>query len=122
MIADIIKNYFQSWIDADIEVVKRTFSVNAVYRECYGPEYHGLSQIVKWFEDWNKCGQVLEWTIKRILEQGQTVIVEWYFKCIYDGKTDEFDGVTLADFDDDMKVIKLCEFQSKAEHYYPYEL
>ena len=29
--------------------------------------------------------------------------------------------VTIADFDKDMKILKLCEFQSKAEHYYPYE-
>ena len=26
-----------------------------------------------------------------------------------------------ADFDDDMKILKLREFQSKAEHCYPYE-
>ena len=39
----------------------------------------------------------------------------------YDGKIDGFDGVTIADFDKDMKILKLCEYQSKAEHYYPYE-
>ena len=121
MKADVIKKYFQSWIDKDIEIVKQTFSENALYSECYGPEYHGLSQIVTWFEDWNNKGQVLEWTIKRILEQNQTLIVEWYFKCNYDGRVDGFDGVTIADFDNDMKISKLCEFQSKAEHYYPYE-
>lgn len=49
------------------------------------------------------------------------MIVEWYFKCNYDGRVDGFDGVTIADFDNDMKILKLCEFQSKAEHYYPYE-
>ena len=59
--------------------------------------------------------------IKRILELNQTLIVEWYFKCNYDGRVDDFDGVTIADFDNDMKILKLCEFQSKAEHYYPYE-
>lgn len=25
-----------------------------------------------------------------------------------------------TDFDKNMKITKLCEFQSKAEHYYPY--
>lgn len=121
MKADVIKKYFQSWIDKDIEIVKQTFSENALYSECYGPEYHGLSQIVTWFEDWNNKGQVLKWTIKRILEQNQTLIIEWYFKCNYDGRVDSFDGVTIADFDNNMKILKLCEFQSKAEHYYPYE-
>lgn len=88
---DIIEKYFQAWINVDLEVVKQTFSENAVYSECYGPEYRGLSQIVK-----------------------------WYFKCSYEGSVDGFDGVTISDFDQDMKIVKLCEYQSKAEHYYPY--
>lgn len=120
MKAEILKNYFTAWLHKDMEAVRQTFSENAVYSECYGPEYHGLSQIEKWFEDWNQRGQVLEWTIKRILEQNQTVIAEWYFKCEYEGNVDGFDGVTIADFDEDMKISKLCEFQSKAEHVYPY--
>lgn len=78
MRAEIIRKYFRTWINEDVEVVKQTFSENAVYSECYGPEYHGLSQIVKWFKDWNKRGQVLEWTIKRVLEQGQTLVVQYY--------------------------------------------
>lgn len=116
----IIRSYFKAWIDADIEIVKQTFSDDIVYSECYGPEYRGLSQIEEWFTDWNKKGKVLEWTIKRILEQNNTLIVEWYFKCNYDGNIDGFDGVTIADFDSDMKISRLSEFQSKAEHFYPY--
>lgn len=48
-----------------------------------------------------------------------TVIAEWYFKCNYEGNADDFDGVTIAEFDDDMKICELREFQSKAEHCYP---
>ena len=107
MKADIIKKYFQAWINKDIQSVKQIFSENALYSECYGPEYHGLLQILKWFEDWNDRGQVLEWTIKRTFEQNQTLIAEWYFKCDYDGVVDGFDGVTIADFDDDMKILAI---------------
>lgn len=107
MKADIIKKYFQAWINKDIQSVKQIFSENALYSECYGPEYHGLLQILKWFEDWNDRGQVLEWTIKRTFEQNQTLIAEWYFKCDYDGVVDGFDGVTIADFDDDMKIMRI---------------
>lgn len=57
---DIIKNYFQAWINNDMETIKQTFSDNIVYSECYGPEYHGLPQIIRWFNDWNKKGHVLE--------------------------------------------------------------
>ena len=118
---EIIRKYFLAWIQADIETVRNTFSEAAVYSECYGPEYHGLSQILRWFEDWNRKGRVLEWSIKRLIGKDRTVVAEWYFKCDYDGTIDAFDGVTIADFDKDMKITKLCEFQSKAEHYYPYE-
>lgn len=31
-----------------------------------------------------------------------------------------WDGVTIADFDQNNKIYRLCEFQSKAEHIFPY--
>lgn len=118
---DIIRRYFKAWVDADIETVKEIFSEDVVYTECYGPEYHGLSQIIQWFTDWNKQGRVLEWNIKRIIEQGSTLVAEWYFECEYVGNIDGFDGVTIADFNDEGKICRLSEFQSKPDHYYPYD-
>lgn len=44
MKGDVIKKYFLAWLDKDVESVKQTFSENALYSECYGPEYYGLSQ------------------------------------------------------------------------------
>lgn len=82
--------------------------------------YKGIGQIIKWFEDWNRKGTVLQWDIKRVFVSGNTAIMEWYFKCGYEGNVDDFDGVTIAEFDADMKIFELKEFQSKAEHYCPY--
>ena len=115
-----IEKYFQAWIDVDLDTVKKVFSDDVIYTECYGPEYHGLSQIVRWFTDWNQKGRVLEWTIKRMVEQDKTIVVEWYFSCDYEGNVDGFDGVTIADFNDSGKIFRLREFQSKPEHNYPY--
>lgn len=117
---DTIRLYFEAWLKNDLDVIKRVFAENIVYTECYGPEYRGISQIVKWFVEWNKRGKVLEWTIKRVIQQNRTLVVEWFFKNEYDGAVDEFDGVSIVDFDDDMKILKLCEFQSQSEHCYPY--
>lgn len=50
---DIVRKYFQAWLDKDIEPLKSIFSNDITYSECYGPEYHGLVQILKWFTDWN---------------------------------------------------------------------
>ena len=116
-----IQRYFDSWIRKDDEIVKQVFAKDIIYTECYGPQYHGLEQIIKWFNDWNKRGSVLEWTIRRTFEIGQTIIVEWYFKCDYDHRISGFDGVTIADFNDEGKIFRLKEFESKADHIYPYD-
>nr|MBQ8243926.1 nuclear transport factor 2 family protein [Oscillospiraceae bacterium] len=116
----IIRAYFHAWIQKDISVIKNTFSENVVYSECYGPEYHGIEQILRWFVDWNKKGSVLEWSINRVIRQGNTLVVQWYFKCDYEQNISGFNGVTIAEFNDSMKIHKLSEYQSKAEHEYPY--
>ncbi|MBP0988394.1 MAG: nuclear transport factor 2 family protein [Oscillospiraceae bacterium] len=118
---EILRNYFQAWLRNDADTVRNTFAADAVYSECYGPEYHGLSQIMRWFADWNQKGTVLEWTIRRTFTQGRTLIAEWYFQCEYEGTVDGFDGVTVADFDNNGKITHLCEFQSKHEHIHPYD-
>lgn len=53
----------------------------------------------KRFDDWNQKGKVLEWTIKRSIEKDNTIVVECFFKCEFEGNIDGFDGVTIADFD-----------------------
>ncbi|GLC81583.1 nuclear transport factor 2 family protein [Lacrimispora brassicae] len=117
----LVENYFQAWIEKDAEILKTVFSNDIIYSECYGPEYHGIQQILKWFADWNKVGTVLEWRIKEFVSEGNTTVVEWYFKCNYNNAVDGFDGVSIIDFDDNKMIKALKEFKSKAEHYFPYE-
>lgn len=76
---------------------------------------------MKWFDDWNKNGNVLVWDIKNFYHDNEVYIVEWYFKCDYAGKVDGFDGVSLIRFNEEGKIISVKEFQSKAEHFFPYE-
>ena len=68
----------------------------------------------------DRKGRVLEWTVKRTVEQGRTIVVEWFFRCCWEEAEDGFDGVTVADFDEAGKIVRLSEFQSKAEHIFPY--
>ncbi|MDO4357868.1 MAG: nuclear transport factor 2 family protein [Clostridia bacterium] len=115
-----LRRYFQAWIDQDASALEQTFARDVVYTECYGPEYLGLGQVKRWFADWQRRGRVLEWTIRRVLTRGNSVVAEWYFECEYDGVIDGFDGVTIADFDAQGKIVRLREFQSRTEHVYPY--
>ena len=117
----VIQQYFDAWISKDINILEQVFADDIIYTECYGPQYHGLKQILRWFDDWNRRGSVLEWTIKRTFETDSTIIVEWYFKCDYDQKVSGFDGVTIADFNEEGKIFCLSEFKSETDHIYPYD-
>lgn len=116
----IIRDYFQSWLKPNIEVIKSIFDKNATYSECYGPIYRNKKEIISWFEKWNKQGKVIAWPIEKILINENTCIVEWHFKCNYQKKISEFDGVSIIDFNDQNKIISVKEYQSKSQHYYPY--
>ena len=117
---EIIRLYFDTWLRKDGKLLSDIFAENVIYSECYGPEYRGLSQILRWFADWNLRGSVICWDIKNIVECRNIVCVEWYFCCEYDGTGDGFDGVSWIEFDEHGKITLLREFQSKAEHVFPY--
>lgn len=115
-----VRQYFDAWLENRPEALEQLFAPEIVYSECYGPEYQGLEQVKRWFADWNRKGKVLEWRIKSVLQEGQNLAVEWYFCCEYQGKRDAFDGVSLLAFNEGGKIVSLKEFQSVAEHVFPY--
>ena len=117
----IIRDYFNSWIDNNINKLEKIFSPNVIYCECYGPEYHGLDTLKMWFKDWHMNGKVFIWDIKQIINEGNIYVVEWYFKFEYNNKISDFDGVSIIEFNNEDKIINLKEFQSKSKHYFPYE-
>jgi hypothetical protein len=65
---------------------------------------------------------MMNWNIKQNIHQNNTVVVEWYFKCNYNKKIDEFNGVSIIEFSEENKIKSIKEFQSKAEHYFPYNI
>jgi hypothetical protein len=117
----IIKNYFESWINKDINIIEKHFSENIYYSECYGPEYNGTKQIKQWFKDWNNGNNVLKWDIKNLIINNNTIVVEWYFECECDKNISGFNGVSIIEFNENNKIISVKEFQSKAEHIFPYK-
>lgn len=115
-----IRAYFKAWLDNDVHALQNILSDHILYSECYGPEYRGINQVTTWFVDWNRCGAVRKWDIKQFIHQNNITAVEWYFECIYNNSIAGFDGVSLIEFDDNGKIINIKEFESKAEHNYPY--
>lgn len=117
----IIRNYFDAWINSDSSILTSLFDDKISYIECHGPEYHGINQILRWFSDWHLKGNVIEWRIKQYIHQGQITVVEWYFKCNYEYDISGFDGVSIIMFNAKNEMTSIKEFQSKTEHYNPYE-
>ena len=115
----LIREYFDCWVENRPDGLGEIFSPDIRYSECYGPEYRGRGQLRQWFADWNRKGRVLEWRIKGFLHQGPRTAVEWYFCCDYEGEAG-FDGVSLMEFDENGRIRSVKEFQSKAEHEFPY--
>jgi hypothetical protein len=118
---EIIHEYFSSWIQNTPEVLDTYFANNVLYSECYGPEYLNKAQVQRWFEDWHKEGKVLRWDINGIHADNSVYTVEWYFECEYLKNISRFNGVSLIEFDKQKKIASVKEFQSKAEHMYPYK-
>ncbi len=116
----IIIKYFAAWLNKDVSGLKSIMSDNIIYIECYGPEYHGINQVIAWFNDWNRHGTVLRWDIKQFIHQKNVAAVEWYFECNYKNSIAGFDGVSLVEFDSMKKICRIKEFQSKSEHNFPY--
>lgn len=117
----VIRNNFSAWLTKDLDLFSACFAADVFYSECYGPEYHGLAQLQRWFDEWNRHGTVLQWTIKQFIHAGSIVVAEWYFECDYEHNVSGFDGVSIIVFNDENKVISVKEFESKAEHHCPYQ-
>ena len=118
----MIKQYFLAWINKDKSQLNGLFEDVIVYSEGYGPEYRGLSQVKRWFSEWNEHGTVIQWDIKRMIHENEDYVVEWFFKCLYDGNLEAFDGVSWITFGLHGKIIEVKEFQSKSEHHHPYDV
>lgn len=117
---ETIRRYFDAWLTQDPSALPALFARDVSYSECYGPEYHGLAQVQRWFREWNAQGRVLSWPIHRFYHAQNTAIVEWTFSCASGGKTSKFDGVSLVDFNTQNQIASVKEFKSQSEHYFPF--
>ncbi|MEG0614562.1 MAG: nuclear transport factor 2 family protein [Oscillospiraceae bacterium] len=117
----IIENYFKMWVKNDSTGIEKIFADNVTYNECYGPEYNGLKEVLRWFDSWNAHGKVLKWEIKQFVHQGDVTVAEWFFNSNYKGRVDAFDGVTIFTFNEFGQINDVKEFESAANHTSPYK-
>lgn len=118
----IIRLWFDMWLEQKDLGIDSIFSIDILYTESWGPEYKGINKLKQWFCEWNTRGKVLRWDIKRYFHKGDSMAVEWYFKNSMDnGKTEEFDGVSIVEWTDENKICSIKEFGCNINNYDPYK-
>lgn len=112
----VVRACFRAWLDKDVEGFAGCFSEGAVYVESWGPMYRSRAEILRWFTDWNREGDVLRWEIGRFWHDGDSVVCDWGFACRHGGVDSAFDGMTVARFDGDGRICWLKEYQCRVSH------
>lgn len=119
---ETLRLWFDMWLQKKDLGISKIFPENAIYTESWGPEYHGVSKIKLWFDEWNTRGTVLQWDIKQYFHKENQTIVEWYFKnTMNDGKVEAFNGISLIEWAPDDKIQSLKEFGCNTNNYDPYQ-
>lgn len=117
---ELIGSYFNCWLLQDETELSILFHPNCMYVESFGPCYLGLEEVITWFQNWNKYSKVLAWDIYHVYEIENIAVCEWYFKYRKENlNVEEFNGVSIVEFNEQNQIISLKEFGSALPNYLP---
>ena len=117
---ETLRKYYDLWIAGNRTGIEHLIAEDIIYTESYGPQHHGLSEIIKWFDDWTPKAKVIRWDITNYIEQGNICVVEWFFQFEINGEERVSDGASIVEFNHNGKISIMKEFQAEHDHYYPY--
>lgn len=113
-----VRLWFEMWLRQRDLGMDALFTPDAVYIESWGPEYHGVDSIRRWFCEWNAGGTVLQWEIRQFFHREDQTVVEWFFKnTMSDGRNDAFEGMSLIRWSPDGRMTFLKEFVCTLNRY-----
>ena len=116
-----IRLWFDMWLQARDLGMEEIFAPDCVYVESWGPRYVGRDKVAHWFQEWNTRGRVVRWDIRQFFHKGDQTIVEWSFRNeMNDGRVEEFDGLSLVQWDQAGRIAFLREFGCNTRNYDPY--
>ena len=55
-----VRQWFAMWLTKQDTGMETLFAADAHYIESWGPEYHGRTNIQRWFAEWNTRGTVVQ--------------------------------------------------------------
>ena len=116
-----IRLWFDMWLQARDLGMEEIFAPGCVYVESWGPRYVGRDKVAHWFQEWNTRGRVVRWDIRQFFHKGDQTIVEWSFRNeMNDGRVEQFDGLSLVQWDEAGRIAFLREFGCNTRNYDPY--
>lgn len=118
----LIEKYIKGWKDRDLEMLLSVLHAQIEVRECTGAVYQGKETLEKWFTDWNQgTNKILYWKINSLSfdENKSVAFFEWKFKCFFEDKEYEFEGLSIIYFKDKL-IFRIKEYEMKLEKFYPY--
>lgn len=119
--SEIFQNTIDAWLSKDIDLFLSVLSDEISYTECYGPQYKGKKECEQWFRDWTAPAEnkVKSWTVKSDYFDENTGFFTWTFHCVYKGKEELFDGISLVTFTGNL-ISEIQEFEQKHDKYRSY--
>lgn len=115
----LIETYFKMWIKRDFSGIDNIFAKDIFYRECYGACYCNLNEVHLWINRQLKKQIVLSWPIHTVNVDNNCFFVTWTFYAKEEKKY-IFDGISQIEFNDDAKISKIIEYETKHELFYPF--
>lgn len=113
----LIQDWFKAWFDAEWDSFEDIFEKDVFYSESWGPEYHGITEVKKWFNDWHKDLELNTWEIKNIVHNEDVSFVVWYFNCKDSNEVFEFNGISMIEWGEKDKIKSLQEYVSSLPDY-----
>ncbi|WEV52442.1 nuclear transport factor 2 family protein [Bifidobacterium sp. ESL0798] len=121
-----VSDYFNMWVTRDFDKLDAYFAPDCVYEESNGHIYENRSQIHRWIEDSMEHQAVSMWKIANFTHargrEGQpSITVFWTFAARKSGgESEDFDGVSVIEFNRQNKIKRVREFRAKRRRDYPY--
>lgn len=113
----LIQEWFKAWYDSSWNQFEEVFENDVFYSESWGPEYHGISEVKEWFDNWHSDLILNSWDIINIVHNEDVSFVIWYFSCKDSNDVFEFNGISMIEWGENNKISSLQEYVASLPDY-----
>lgn len=95
----LFRQYCHGWEAGTLDDILSPLHNDIYIKECFGPEYHGTTEVKSWAVKWLVGNSKVRWKIKKILLETSFLASEWRFSFQKSDTTvRSFDGSSFVVF------------------------